>query len=200
MSRVGAIVLAAGLSSRMGGANKLLADLNGLPVIERTLCAVVASGASEVCVVTGHEAVQLESLIQKMPVNTAFNEDFSQGMASSIVTGVKSLGDDLDGVLICLGDMPAISSALIDGLIAAFEHQTAKSICLPVFESQRGHPVLLGRDYLSSLLELRGDQGAKCIIAANEVNVLEIQSNNEGVLLDTDTPTGLARLREFLLS
>ena len=105
MSRVGAIILAAGLSSRMGRDNKLLADMNGVPVIVHAARAVVASRAVEVCVVTGHQAGQLESMIQEMPVNIAFNRDFAQGMAGSIAVGMKALTADSSGSAIILHGM-----------------------------------------------------------------------------------------------
>ncbi len=117
---VAAVILAAGRSTRMGGPNKLLAELGGKPLVRIVTEQALASKAQGVIVVTGHQAEQVEKALQGLKVKFVHNPDFAEGLASSVKTGVAAVPENADGAVICLGDMPLISAHLIDRLIEAF--------------------------------------------------------------------------------
>ena len=193
--RVAAIVLAAGLSSRMAGGNKLLADLDGKPVLRHTVDNVLASRAGPVVVVTGHEAGDVGELIQGLPVKLRFNERFSDGMATSLGAGIAALPDEVDGALIFLGDMPLIGGDVIDAIIDAFKPDAGKTIVVPVHAGRRGHPVLWGRAHFARLVALTGDQGARALLSGHADEIAECDVDDEAIFADADTPEALAQLR-----
>src|SRR6202043_72467 len=117
---VAAIILAAGRSTRMGGPNKLLAELGGKTLVRIVAEQALASKAQDVIVVTGHQAGQVEKALHGLKVKFVHNPDFAEGLASSVKVGVAAVADDAAGAVICLGDMPLISARLIDRLIEAF--------------------------------------------------------------------------------
>ena len=193
---VAAVVLAAGLSSRYPGGNKLLQDLCGQPVICRTVSNIVASQVDKTCVVLGHQAVLVREAIQDLPVSVCTNTDFHDGMGSSLAVGVRQAETECDGIMICLGDMALVSPQTIDRLIA--EHNEASSIVVPVSSGRRGHPVVFGRDYVSSLMTLGGDRGANRILAEASDQITEVKVDSDEIFLDADTPEALDLLRQRL--
>lgn len=195
MTGIAAVILAAGLSSRMAGGNKLLADLAGKPVLRHTIENVLASRAGPVIVVTGHQAGDVAELIQGLPVTVCFNPHFADGMATSLAAGVAALPDDVDGALIFLGDMPLIRGDLINAVIDGFGQGDGKTIVVPVHASRRGHPVLWGRDHFADLEALQGDQGARQLLAAHAGEIAEFDAGSEAIFADADTPEALARLQ-----
>ena len=190
--KVTAVVLAAGLSSRMGG-NKLLADFHGRPLIAATLERMAASGVDEVVVVLGRDA---EEVARHVPqgMRTVHNAEFVQGIATSIRAGVAAAGDS-DAVLIALGDMPLVSATTIGKLIAAFNPVEHRTIIAPAYQGQFGNPVLWGREHFGRLLSLSGDKGARSLIADLKQEAVEIDVDDAGVVADADTPEALERLR-----
>jgi len=127
---VAAIILAAGRSTRMGGPNKLLAELGGKALVRIVTEQALASKAQSVIVVTGHQAEQVEKALQGLKVKFVRNPDFASGLASSVKTGIAAVPAKADGAVICLGDMPLISAHLIDRLIEAFEPDRGHLIAL----------------------------------------------------------------------
>jgi len=189
--RIAAIVLAAGLSSRMGH-NKLLADVDGKPLIRRTVESALASGASPVIVVTGNEADRIEKTLADLPIQFMNNPDFSDGLSTSLKCGIRNIGTDSDGAVVILGDMPSVSADLIARLIAAFDPAESRAICVATHKGKRGNPVLWARRFFPEILALEGDVGAKHIIAANDELVCEVEAEDDAPLLDIDTPEDLA--------
>ena len=116
--RVDAIVLAAGRSSRMGGPNKLMALFDGRPLVRLTAETARASRAGEVVVVTGHQDERMTAALAGLDVRRVHNRDYPSGLASSLKTGVRALSPDAAGALILLGDMPGVTAADLDRLIA----------------------------------------------------------------------------------
>ncbi|WP_431856454.1 NTP transferase domain-containing protein [Azospirillum sp.] len=194
--RIAALVLAAGRSSRMGGPNKLLADVHGTPLLARTVDAVLASSARPVVVVTGHQADAVRAALGDRPVTVAHNPDFAEGLSTSLRVGLAALPADVDGALVCLGDMPAVAPGVLDRLIAAYNPTEGRAICVPVAHGRRGNPVLWDRRFFADMARVSGDTGAKHLIGENADQVCEIQVDGNGVLEDVDTPDGLARLME----
>ncbi|HEY0836513.1 MAG TPA: molybdopterin-binding/glycosyltransferase family 2 protein, partial [Azospirillum sp.] len=118
--RIAALVLAAGRSTRMGGPNKLLADLDGRALVARTVDAALASRARPVIVVTGHQRDEVTAALAGRPVQFVHNPDFAEGLSTSLRAGLAAVPADADGALVCLGDMPEVSGVVIDRLIAAY--------------------------------------------------------------------------------
>jgi molybdenum cofactor cytidylyltransferase len=189
--QVPAIILAAGRSTRMGGPNKLLAELGGKPLVRLVAEQALASKAKGVIVVTGHQAELVEKALAGLDVKFVRNPDFAQGLASSVKAGVAAVPDGADGAVICLGDMPMISAALIDRLIEAFAPDRGNLIAVPVSDGRRGNPVLWSRRFFNELMTLDGDIGARHLIAKHTEAVAEVPVEGFGAFLDIDTPQAL---------
>ncbi len=188
---VTAVILAAGRSTRMGGPNKLLAELGGKTLVRTVTEQALASKASSVVVVTGHQAEQVEQALSGLNVTFARNPDFAGGLASSVKSGIAAVPGDADGAVICLGDMPLISSDLIDRLIETFAPDRGSLIAVPVSDNRRGNPVLWSRRFFNELLTLDGDIGARHLIAKHGEAVAEVAVEGHGAFLDIDTPQAL---------
>jgi molybdenum cofactor cytidylyltransferase len=188
---VAAIILAAGRSTRMGGPNKLLAELGGKPLVRIVTEQALASKAQGVIVVTGHQAEQVENALQGLKVKFVRNPDFAEGLASSVKAGIAAAPADADGAVICLGDMPLIDAHLIDRLIGAFAPDGGNLIAVPVSDGRRGNPVLWSRRFFNELMTLDGDIGARHLIAKHGEAVAEVPVEGHGAFLDIDTPEAL---------
>ncbi len=196
--RIGAIILAAGQSSRMG-ANKLLMDVGGQPMLRRVAAAATQSHADPVIVVTGNASGEIKAALGKLPLQFAHNQAFSEGLSTSLRTGLNVLPEDCDGVLVLLGDMPDIDAALIDRLIAAFDPAESRAICVATHDGRRGNPVLWARRFFPEILAIEGDVGARNLIAAYPELVCEIEARDDAPLLDLDTPEAIAAYRHAKL-
>lgn len=192
---VAAIILAAGRSTRMGGPNKLLAELGGKPLVRTVTEQALASKANGVIVVTGHQAELVEKALSGLKVKFVRNPDFAEGLASSVKAGIAAVPANADGAVVCLGDMPLISSDLIDRLIEAFAPDTGNLIAVPVSDGRRGNPVLWSRRFFTELMTLDGDIGARHLIARHSEAVAEVPVEGFGAFLDIDTPQALADAR-----
>lgn len=191
--RIAAIVLAAGRSTRMGAANKLVADVGGKPMVRKVAEAALASKAAPVVVVTGHMAAEVSAALAGLDVTLVANPDYATGLASSLKAGIRALPSECDGALILLGDMPRIVSEHLDTLIVAF---TSDAIIVPAHRGKRGNPVLWPHKYFPELLQLDGDAGAKRLIATHAAHAREIDLGTDAIFADIDTPDALARLRD----
>jgi molybdenum cofactor cytidylyltransferase len=192
---VAAIILAAGRSTRMGGPNKLLAELGAKKLVRIVTEQALASKASEVIVVTGHQAELVEKALQGLKVKFVRNPDFAGGLASSVKAGIAAVSSTADGAVICLGDMPLISADLIDRLVEAFAPDRGNLIVVPVSDNRRGNPVLWSRRFFKELMELDGDIGARHLIARHSEAVAEVAVEGHGAFLDIDTPQALEAAR-----
>jgi molybdenum cofactor cytidylyltransferase len=195
--KVAALVLAAGRSTRMGETNKLLMDLHGQPMIARTVAAIVGSAVQATVVVTGHEADAIKKALQGARVTFAHNPRYADGMATSLKAGLGALPSDADAVLICLGDMPAVSPGAIGKLIAAFNPTEGRSIIVPTFGGKRGNPVLFARAFVDEMRAAEGDVGARALLSQHADAVYEVETD-AGVLADADTPAAFAALKADL--
>jgi molybdenum cofactor cytidylyltransferase len=194
-SNIVAIVLAAGRSTRMGGPNKLLAELDGKKLVRIATEQALASKASEVIVVTGHQTELVEQALQGLKVRFVKNPDFAGGIASSVKAGIAAVPETSDGAVVCLGDMPLIDAGLIDRLIDGFAPDRGNLIVVPVSEGRRGNPVLWSRRFFKELMTLDGDVGARHLIAKHTEAVAEVPVDGESAFLDIDTPQALEAAR-----
>src|SRR5438445_671441 len=190
-----AIVLAAGRSTRMGGPNKLLAELDGKKLVRIVAEQALASKASEVIVVTGHQAELIEQALEGLKVKFVRNPDFAGGLASSVKSGIAAVPEHADGAVICLGDMPLIDARLIDRLIEAFAPDRGNLITVPVADGRRVNPALWSRRFFNELMTLDGDIGARHLIAKHAEAVAEVPVEGDGAFLDIDTPQALEAAR-----
>jgi len=191
--RVAAVVLAAGLSTRMKD-NKLLVQIDGQPLVRRVVRSIEASRARPIVVVTGHEHERVTAALAGVDCRIVYNCDFRSGLSTSLRAGVAAAAE-CDGAIILLGDMPVVSSFLIDKMTAAFDPDKGRAICVATYNSRRGNPVLFDRRFFPELLMISGDVGARDIVGKYPELVCEVESGNEGPLIDLDTSEDL---EEFL--
>jgi molybdenum cofactor cytidylyltransferase len=190
--RIAALILAAGQSRRMGEVNKLLIEIGGKPMVRRVAESVLASAASPVIAVLGHERDRVRAAFAGSKVSCIYNPDFADGISTSLKRGLAVLPDDIGGVLICLGDMPLLATDEIDRLVSAFNPTEGRAIIVPTRRGKRGNPVLWGKRFFPEMQEIAGDVGARHLIGAYPEAVAEIEMDGEGVVLDIDTPEALA--------
>jgi molybdenum cofactor cytidylyltransferase len=190
------IVLAAGRSTRMGAANKLTADIGGTPMVRRVVEAALASGASPVLAVTGHQAGEVRAALAGLPVAFVDNPDYAAGLSTSLKAGVAAVPNTAEAALVLLGDMPRITSAHLDRLIAAFAAEEGAAIIVPTHAGRRGNPVVWSRAYFAEMLQLEGDAGAKRLMAAHASRVREVDLGTDAIFVDVDTPEALAEVRQ----
>jgi molybdenum cofactor cytidylyltransferase len=195
---VAALVLAAGRSSRMGGPNKLLAEIRGRPLVRIVVDEVLRSRARPVIVVTGHERERVEAALAGLPVDFVHNPKFADGLGTSLKTGIAALPAQVDGVIVCLGDMPQVDAALIDRLVGALDPGKGALIVLPTIDGQRGNPVVWSRRFFPDLMAVEGDVGARYLIGRYAEAVTEMPLTGHAALTDIDTPEALEAVKAEL--
>lgn len=207
--RVAAIVLAAGLSRRMGEKNKLLQPVGSMTVLERVLAALSRSGLSSIVVVTGHEAERVQAVVAGLDaaarVRCVHNPDYAEGLSTSLRVGIAALSAGggagpgqaaCDGALICLGDMPRVTSAHVEALLAAFDPSDGRELIVPTYNGQRGNPVLWSSRYFPELQQLQGDSGARSLLERHADVLCYVPMPDDGVTIDVDTPDALKRVQD----
>ena len=191
--RVAALILAAGASARMGGQNKLLRVVDGLPLVRHAVDAALASRCTQVLVVTGCEGESVESTLDPERVSIVRNPDYASGMSTSLRCGLAALPTDTAAALVVLGDMPRVSAAHIDRIVGAFD-PARPAIVVPTFQGRRGNPVLWPRRYFADLRAIVGDTGARGLLETRAAEVVAVPIDSEAILADVDTPADLAAL------
>ena len=195
--RVDAIVLAAGLSTRMGRTKALL------PWGERTLlryiCEVIAMTGLHTSVVLGYKANSIADTLIGLNVDTLYNENYETGeMLSSLQLGLKALQhSNADACMVLLGDQPAIRPEMIYALWQAHREGRGKNI-RPVFDGQPGHPILIDRVFWDEIIELPPGSTPQEVIAAHSDDLYIMEVDTPAVVQDLDTPEAYeAALKEF---
>lgn len=185
--KIGAIILAAGDSSRMEHTNKLLLVISGRPIIYRIVSSVITAGFTPIHVVIGYESHQIKTAVKSQKIITVMNKQWRTGIAGSIIAGVKSLPQTINGVAIIHGDMPLLVSSTLKKLMLAFETSRGEKIIYPVFESQQGNPVLFPKPFFPHIFNISGDNGCKSILKTHPDKTLGVLIDSEEVILDCDT-------------
>lgn len=208
--QIGAVVLAAGLSRRMGTRNKLLQPVDGLPLLLHMIEALGQSRVAPIVIVTGHESDAVQALVARHiaegRVRCVFNPDYAQGLSTSLRVGIAALSAGeaasgraavprCDGALICLGDMPRVRPSHIEALLAAFDPSDGREVIVPTYRGQRGNPVLWSSRFFPELQQLRGDSGARALLADHAAVLCYVPMGDDGVTLDVDTNEALATLQ-----
>lgn len=179
-----AVILAAGESRRMRRP-KLLLPFRGKSIIERVVENAAQSKADGILAVLGSNRKEIEEKIRNFPVKTAFNPDFQKGMLSSIQCGFQALPENAQAALVILGDQPAISSTVVDRIIAAYK-KSGKGIVLPVYKGDRGHPVLIDMKYRKEVANLSPDMGLRELVYNRPEDILEVKVGSSSILHDID--------------
>ncbi len=196
VSRIAAILLAAGESRRMGNRNKLTLMVGGEPLLTRSARVLMAARVAEVVVVLGHEAELAASLVADLPVTTTVNAAYREGQMTSVHHGLAELHGTFDGVLIALADQPRLEPEDVDHLIDAFDERQGRSILVPTYEGQRGNPILLDWRHRDAILAGERNLGCRRLIERCPEEVLAVPMANDHVVVDLDTPADLQRLEE----
>lgn len=191
------VLLAAGLGSRFEGGNKLLAELDGVPVVRRAAETLHAAVDGPILVVVGHEAERVRTALDGLDVRFVDNPDYERGQATSVAAAAAEVAglDVLDGgseqpayVVFALGDMPAVRRETVERLLAVARDRKA-GIVVPTHEGRRGNPVVFHRQHLSSLAALDGDRGGRTLFEREEVTRLAV--DDPGIHRDVDTADDL---------
>lgn len=181
---ISAILLAAGQSKRMSGRNKLIKEINNIPIIKHSVKNILNSKVDELIIVLGYQKDVIHKYIDKdKKINVVYNKNFKNGMASSIKIGLKNLSKNTNYFFICLGDMPMVSVNVYNKLI---DSKDKNEIIVPTYNGISGNPVLFSKYIKKKIFNIEGDFGAKKIIKLNEEKVFKLPVNEEGVTLDFD--------------
>ena len=186
-----AVVLSAGESSRMGRPKALL-PVDGVRFIEKIVTALKSTRVAKIIAVLGHDADEMRRQIGDLPVTMVVNPNYKQGQLSSLVAAINSIQSSkdsasVDGILVHLVDHPYINPDLVNLMIDRF-HETKKLIVVPRYQGRRGHPVIFSSALFAELLAAPLDQGAKTVVHAHRDETLEIDTEDEGVTIDINTP------------
>lgn len=181
-----AIILAAGESKRMGAPKQLL-PFGKSTIIETVVKQISQSKVDHIIVVLGHAWEQIAAKLASLPVEITINPHYQKGMLSSVQWGLKTIENQKQykAVLIALADQPAIPTSVINRLIQAF-HRRGKGIALPVYQGERGHPVLIDLKYRQEIMELQNTIGLRGLMQAHPDDVLEVSVNTDSILRDID--------------
>jgi len=191
-----AILLAAGVSSRMGGPNKLLLPYDGRPVVVASLDALRVFRWLELIAVTGSQRHLMVETLRYAGARLCHNDRFRDGMGVSLASGVAAASPRAAGFLIALADMPALRSETVGLLRKTFSRTGDRAIVAPVHDGRRGHPVLFAGVYRGELAALEGDSGARQVIRRHGDCLVEVAVQDPGVLRDLDTPAAYRRMRK----
>ncbi len=198
-STVGAVLLAAGAGSRLGGRPKALLELGGVPLVMRQLVALSGAGVDELVIVLGHHAQAIEAAVGQFPITIARNPSPDDGQASSVRIGLNALSPRLDAVIVALADQPMIDSQDIVALIAAFKKRGDASMVVPRVrsvdsdEALPGNPVMFDAALREQWLAGEADAACRQWRLAHPERVHWFDTDNRRYRLDIDTPQDLER-------
>ena len=185
MSEIWAIILAAGESKRMGSP-KMLLPFMGITIIENVIANVSGSKVDNIMVVLGADRDSIVKLIRTKAVNYCYNENYKDGMLSSVMCGFRNIPIDHSAVLVFQGDQPLITPKAINSVIEVYL-SSGKGIVIPVYESKRGHPILIDRKYRNEIQKLNPAEGLRSLALKYSDDVLEVNTDIAVILRDFDT-------------
>lgn len=170
------------------GEPKALLRVEKQTFIERIIAALVQARIREIIVVLGRHADEIRPTIIELPVKVVVNEEYKKGQLSSLQAAIRSLqGEDCDGILVHLVDHPFVNPDLVEEMINRF-YESKSLIVVPTCKGRRGHPVLFSSRLFEELLAAPLEIGAKQVVHAHRAETLEIETSEEGVVIDIDTP------------
>ena len=190
--RVVGVLLAGGTSSRFGEANKLLAELDGDPVVRHTARTLLDAGLESVVAVLGHEAEAVRAALDGLPVRTVDNPDYEEGVSTSVGCGVDA-GADADAIVFLPGDMPVVDPETVALLVDAYRGGLGTALAA-ANGKRRGNPVLFDRVHFEELARVEGDVGGRSVLRSAPDGGL-IETDDPGVHRDVDTEEDLSEVR-----
>jgi len=190
---IAGLILAAGESSRMGTAKATLA-YRGRTFLELIVETLREGGIERIVVVLGHRPEDIQRQVKLEAMEVVINPDYRFGQTSSLQAGLRALAaDDLEAVVLCLVDHPAVSAGTVRGIVTAFRESDAP-VVIPTYHGRRGHPVLIARRLFEELLGLASDAGADSVVRRYRPTTQYVEVEDEGVVIDVDDPEDYRRL------
>ena len=182
-----AVLLAAGRSERMGRNNKLLLNVDGIPLVRKSAINILNSNVTSITVVTGFDENKIVNALSGLNVNFVKNINFREGLSSSLKAGLANITPTPSAVIICLADMPKIQPEHINQLIENFDPLKGWEICIPTNNGKRGNPVLIGSRFFPYIFETSGDFGAKEVMKQHSDKIVEVEIGTSDIHFDIDT-------------
>ena len=182
-----AVLLAAGRSERMGRNNKLLLNVDGIPLVRKSAINILNSNVTSMTVVTGFDENKIVNALSGLNVNFVKNINFREGLSSSLKAGLANITPTPSAVIICLADMPKIQPEHINQLIENFDPLKGWEICIPTNNGKRGNPVLIGSRFFPYIFETSGDFGAKQVMKRHSDKIVEVEIGTSDIHFDIDT-------------
>jgi molybdenum cofactor cytidylyltransferase len=189
-----AVVLAAGLSSRMLGPHKLLLPVDGQPAVRRTVNALAAADPEEIVVVTGFKGRAVMEALDGLAVTFQGNPRYEEGQMTSVAAGVAALRAPCSVVLVCLADQVLLEAADYRELVDAFAAIPRGSILIPMFNGQRGNPVAFSASYAAEVISGHVNPGCRKLIAEHPDEVCVHEAAHDRFTTDMDTPEDYASI------
>lgn len=187
-SSVSAIVLAGGVSRRMGKTNKLRLRIGAVPMLRRCVETILALSLREVLVVLGYQRFDAQELIEGLEVKTVFNKAYRSGQMTSVTCGLAALRETSSGVMICLGDQPALTPADLNFLIDAYLERPDGDVVVPEYKGTRGNPIIISDRCKMEILAGKQNLGCRNFVEKNPSLVHTVEMPNAAVTIDLDTP------------
>ena len=182
-----AVLLAAGRSERMGRNNKLLLNVDGIPLVRKSAINILNSNVTSMTVVTGFDENKIVNALNGLNVNFVKNINFREGLSSSLKAGLANITPTPSAVIICLADMPKIQPEHINQLIENFDPLKGWEICIPTNNGKRGNPVIIGSRFFPYIFETSGDFGAKQVMKQHSDKIVEVEIGTSDIHFDIDT-------------
>lgn len=190
---VAGVLLAAGTSSRFGDENKLLADVDGHPLVRHAAESLLAAELDPIVAVVGYEAARVAAALDGLPIEIVENPSYDEGQAASVRVGLRAVRDRADAVVFALGDMPAVSPGAVAALVSSYAAGGGTALAA-AHDGRRGNPVLFGSRYFDALGAVDGDTGARDVLLESDDAAL-VETGDPGVCRDVDSRSDLDRLR-----
>lgn len=183
---IGAIVLAAGESTRIGRPKPLL-PFGDRTFLEQIIAVLREADVDRITVVLGAQAEAIGKAVDLSGIDVVFNKDYRAGQLSSLLAGLENTPSQAEAILLCLVDGPFMTADIVRRLIATFK-RTGAPIVIPTFEGRRGHPSLFARSMFEQLTKAPPDEGARHVVYANEDKVTEVEIPDRAVVTGINTP------------
>jgi molybdenum cofactor cytidylyltransferase len=190
-TKITAVILAAGLSSRMKNKNKLLTTWRRKPILRHVAEKALASSANEVIVITGNDAEKIQNTLANLPLRFVHNPLYKEGISTSLKTAINATKKEHDAIAVLLGDMPALTIQSLNSILKAFSKD---KIISPTYKQKPGNPVVLPRSLFHEISLLKGDNGARKILAPHHDKIINLPLQDKGIIQDIDTENDLKKL------